>query len=102
MWILFLMLLIFFELVADIAAKNWSLSGGKGWMYALLFYLIANSFWLIALKKGSGLARGAVIFSIVTVVVALILGLLVYKEPVNKNQLIGLILGIISIVLLSS
>ena len=64
-WIIPLAILIFFEGLADIFAKEWSL-GERSFTYAilsLLCYLLANSSWLIALKFGSGLARGAIIFS---------------------------------------
>lgn len=100
-WILPLSLLIGFELVADILAKQWSLDK-KIFLAvgALAAYLIANTFWLFALKNGSGLARGAVIFSISSAIVAIVLGVFLYKEEVSKIQMIGLILGLISIGLL--
>ncbi|MCX6793269.1 MAG: SMR family transporter [Candidatus Falkowbacteria bacterium] len=100
-WIIPLSLLIIFEIVADIFAKNWSLQRTT-WIAvtSLASYLIANSFWLFALKNGSGLGRGAIIFSVATAIIAVILGILFYKEPVNKFQIIGLVLGVIAIVLL--
>jgi len=100
-WLLPLALLIFFESVADIFAKNWSLQR-TAWMavVSLLFYLIANSFWLFALKNGSGLGRGAVIFSVVSALLAVVLGVIFYKESVNKYQLLGFVFGIISLVLI--
>jgi drug/metabolite transporter (DMT)-like permease len=67
---------------------------------SLVAYLIANTFWLFALKNGSGLGKGAVIFSIASAVLAIILGFFFYKEPVSKLQFTGLILGIISLVLI--
>ena len=97
-WIFPIFLLIFFEFIADILAKQWSIH--RGFMLAtgaLLSYLVANSFWLFALKNGSGLARGAVIFSVASGIIAVGLGLLVYKEEVTRTQVIGLVLGLISI-----
>ena len=97
-WILPLSLLIFFELVADILAKEWSLH--RGYILAggaLVSYLIANSFWLFALKNGSGLARGAVIFSVASGIIAVVLGVVLFKEEVTKIQMIGMVLGVISI-----
>ncbi len=100
-WIFPLVLLITFEFIADIFAKQWSLHRGF-WLAAgaLASYLIANTFWLFALKNGSGLARGAVLFSVASGVIAIGLGLFLYKEEVSRVQLIGLILGLISIGLL--
>lgn len=100
-WIFPLALLITFEFVADVLAKQWSvdrkvfLAAG-----ALLSYTLANTFWLFALKNGSGLARGAVLFSIVSAIIAIAIGIILYKESVDKIQLAGLILGVISIGLL--
>ena len=100
-WLLPLALLIFFESVADIFAKNWSIQR-TAWLavVSLSFYVIANSFWLFALKNGSGLGRGAVIFSVVSALIAVILGVIFYKESVNKFQLLGFLFGIISLVLI--
>ncbi len=100
-WLLPLSILIIFELIADIYAKNWSLKGG--WFFAtasLVSYCLGNTFWLFALKNGSGLAKGAVIFSIISAVLAIIIGLFFYKEELTKLQLIGVSLGLISLVLI--
>ncbi|MCX6713569.1 MAG: EamA family transporter [Candidatus Vogelbacteria bacterium] len=101
-WIFPLSLLILFEIIADIFAKEWSLKT-QAWYLAfgaLASYLIANSFWLFALKNGSGLARGAIIFSVATAIVATILGLFWYQEKVSSVQVAGIIFGLISIVLI--
>jgi|SRR3989338_7404240 len=98
-WLIPLAILIFFELVADIFAKNWSLKGGF-WLAAsaLVAYLLANTFWLFALKNGSGLGRGAIIFSVVSALIAILLGLFLYDEKVTTPQVIGIILGLLSLV----
>jgi len=100
-WILPLSLLIIFEALADIFAKNWSLQRSV-WLAAasLSLYLIANSFWLFALKNGAGLGRGAVVFSVASAIIAIILGIIFYKEPTSKMQLAGFCIGIISLVLI--
>lgn len=98
-WLLPLSILIFFELIADILAKNWSNKGGvilAGG--ALVAYLLGNTFWLFALKNGSGLAKGAVIFSVVSAVLAIALGIFFYKEELSKIQYIGVFLGLLSLV----
>ena len=100
-WIPPLILLIVFETLADIFAKNWSLDQNRFWAWgSLFFYMVANSFWLFALKNGSRLAREAVIFCVLTGVIAVALGAWIYKEPLSKTQTGGLILGIVAIVLL--
>jgi drug/metabolite transporter (DMT)-like permease len=100
-WIFPLALLIVFEAVADIFAKQWSVKG-HWWFGALSLasYLLANTFWLFALKNGSGLARGGMIFAVACAVLALGLGVVIYKEHLNKVQMAGVIFGIISLVLI--
>ncbi len=97
-WLLPFAFLIIFELIADVLAKQWSLHKGYALAAgALLGYLIGNSFWLFALKNGSGLARGSVLFSVASGIMALILGVVLYKEELTRIQITGLVLGLISI-----
>ena len=100
-WFLPLSLLILFELIADIFAKEYSLWGKwYFWLGAVASYIVANIFWLNAIKNGSGLARGAIIFSVACALCAIILGIYFYHESVNRFQLIGMILGVVSIFLI--
>jgi multidrug transporter EmrE-like cation transporter len=97
-WLIPLAILILFEALADILAKTWSLK--NVWWYgasALVAYLIANTFWLFALRQGVGLGRGAVIFSVVSAILAVVIGVVGYREHVNYTQLIGIVLGIIAL-----
>lgn len=97
-WILPLSLLIIFEIVADVFAKEYSLKGNwLFWILSITSYVVANIFWLSAIKNGSGLARGAIIFSVASAVIATVLGIYFYNESVNKIQIIGMFLGIISV-----
>jgi drug/metabolite transporter (DMT)-like permease len=66
----------------------------------LLAYLVANAFWLFALKNGSGLAKGAVIFSVASAAIAVCLGYFIYREPVTAMQVAGMVLGLVSLVLI--
>ena len=100
-WLSFLGLLIVFELVADIFAKKWSITGYHAfWVFALLGYVVANIFWLKAIRLGSGLARGALLFSVGSAVIALIIGIVFYKESTNTSQIAGMVLGLISLILI--
>jgi len=100
-WILPISLLIVFEVVADILAKEWSLNRPVVFAVgAILAYVVANTFWLFALKNGSGLAKGAVIFSVASAICASVLGIVFYGEKLNMLQLAGVFFGIISLVLI--
>ncbi len=97
-WLIPLAALIVFEFFADILAKNWSMKGG--WLLAvlaLLGYLLGNAFWLFALKNGSGLARGAIVFSLASAILALLLGLFLFKEEVTPMQMLGMVMGLMAL-----
>ena len=102
MWITPLLLVILFELFADIASKQWSMNGGwMLWSTALGLYVLDNIFWLSALKNGAGLGRGAMIFSISSAILALIIGLLFFKESITRIQTFGMALGLCALFFLT-
>ena len=101
-WLYFLLLLVVFELIADILAKQFALSGELVFaILAILGYIAANTAWLISLRTGAELGKGAVLFAVLSAIGAVLIGLLIYKEKANPYQLIGLALGVAAIALLS-
>ena len=100
-WIFPIIFLIIFEVIADIFSKEYALKGHWWfWILAISGYIIANIFWLWSIRNGSGLARGAVIFSVGSAIGAVILGLFFYGEVTNKIQFFGMILGAFSLILI--
>ena len=98
-WIVPISFLIIFELIADIFSKEYSLKGSwQFWALAITAYIIANIFWLWAMRSGSGLARGAVIFSVGSAIFAAIIGIYFFNEKGSFLQYIGIALGIISLI----
>jgi len=100
-WIIGISILIFFEIIADVLAKNWSLKGH--WLLAvgaLSAYLLGNLFWLFALKNGAGLARGTIIFSIISALLTVSLGIFIYKETLSPHQSVGIGFGVLAIIFL--
>ncbi|MDB4940417.1 MAG: hypothetical protein JWO40_842 [Candidatus Doudnabacteria bacterium] len=101
MWMFFVGLLLLFEGVADVFAKEWSLKQSSLlWVLAIGSYVIANTFWLFSLKNGAGLGRGAVIFSIGSEVIAVLLGVIFYKEHLDRVQIAGVVLGTLALVMI--
>lgn len=100
-WIIPLVFLIIFEMVADIFSKEYSLQD-KWYFYvgAILAYVIGNMFWLSAIKNGSGLAKGSLIFAIASAIFSIIIGVVFYKEGVGKLQIVGMVVGIFALVLI--
>jgi glucose uptake protein GlcU len=101
MWVIALLLLIGFEAIADILSKEYALHGTfLYWVLALSGYIIANIFWLISIRKGSGLARGAILFSVGSAILAVLIGVLKFQEKIGKVELVGIVVGILSIILI--
>lgn len=100
-WIIPLSLLVLFEIIADIFAKEYSLkTHWYFWAGALACYIIANIFWLNSIKNGSGLAKGAILFSVASAVLATFVGLVVYHEKVSVLQVCGIVLGLCALTLI--
>lgn len=101
-WLLPLIGLIAFELVADIFAKEYSLRRTLAFAaISLLCYVICNAFWLLSLRNGAGLARGAVLFSVASAILACVIGAGFYEETITTYQWIGIGIGLVAIGLLS-
>ena len=101
-WLFFLLLLVAFELIADVLAKQFGVTGKLIFgVLAILGYVLANIAWLISLRNGAELSKGSVIFSALSGIGAILIGLLMYHEKANPYQLIGLALGVAAIVFLS-
>lgn len=101
-WFWFVLILVAFELIADVFAKQFGLTGKFIFgVLAILGYILANLAWLFSLRNGAALSKGSIIFSAFSGVGAVLLGLLVYHEKINAYQSIGVILGIAAIILLS-
>ncbi|GCE17297.1 hypothetical protein [Dictyobacter kobayashii] len=101
-WLYFLLILVAFELVADILAKQFAISGKYTFaLLSLAGFIAANTAWLISLRTGAELGKGAVLFSVLSAIGAVIVAVLIYHEKVSTYQLIGLVLGIAAIGFLS-
>jgi len=101
-WLIPFSLLMIFEIIGNF------FSGLFGSFQTLLLiplvlaiYAIANYFWLQALKKGSGLARGTIYFGVILVITTILMGFAFYEETIDMVKLFGIGTGITSIILLS-
>jgi len=101
-WLYYLLVLVVFELVADVLAKQFAVSGK--YVFAILSivgFIAANTAWLISLRTGAELSKGAVLFSVLSGIGAVLIGVFVYHEKTTAYQVIGLLLGIAAIAFLS-
>jgi multidrug transporter EmrE-like cation transporter len=100
-WIFPLIFLIIFESIADIFAKEYAIRRQFHLAsISILLYIICSSFWLIALRNGAELSRGAVLFSVASAILACCIGVGYYREQLTITEWIGILLGLASIGLL--
>lgn len=98
---LFLGLLIIFEIIADVYAKEYSLHDRFNyWSISILCYLLANAFWLESMRRGITLSKGGLIFSVSTAITVVIIGKYMYHEEITKLQMTGIGFGIVSLMMI--
>ena len=101
-WTTPLAILIFLEVIGDFLVGMFgSLQNLLIAPIALAVYATANIFWLISLKKGSGLARGSIYFGVGTLIITSTSAVVFFSEPLSLNLALGVLTGIASIWLLS-
>ena len=88
------------EVVGDILFKEWTLKNTKLILiFGIIAYLAATIFWAFSLKF-QNLSKAVVIFGVLTVIIGVLVGVLLYKEPLSAINIIGIILGLACIILL--
>ncbi len=101
MWYWFILLCVL-EFVSDVLAKEHVIK--RELLYAVLSivgFVLANTAWIYSLRSGMLLSIGAVLFGVITGIMAVAVGILVYREDITRIHLVGIFLGIVSIGLLS-
>ena len=101
-WVPFMSALLCFELAGDIFAKEFALYGGM-WRMALAagLVLVGNICWQLMLRAGMDLSRGGIIFAVGVAIGVVAIGVLGYREPITKRQLLGVAFGIAAVELLA-
>ncbi|MGI9118375.1 MAG: hypothetical protein ACR2IQ_02410 [Minisyncoccia bacterium] len=100
-WIFALVGLIILEALADYFAGGFATNGKIIWaITSLLCYIFANISWLVSIRNGSGLAKGAAIFAISSVLLGAAIGILVYNEHLSVLQYIGIGVGVVALALI--
>lgn len=89
------------ESFADALFEKWSLVG-KGYLLAggLAIYFVSSIFWAWSLKYET-LSKGIVMFNVVNILLGVIIGVLYFKEALTGLNMVGIGLGLLSVVLLS-
>jgi len=98
----YLITFLFLKFGSDIASKEYGLQDKiLFWILAMVGYITATVFWLSSFKNGMSLSIGVPLTSIVLMIMAVGAGLVFYKEAFSLTQLLGIIFGITSVILLT-
>ncbi len=99
-FILLVIIVSILEVIGDILFKEWIIKNNKYLLIiGIIAYLAATTFWAFSLKF-QNLSKAVVIFGVLTVTIGVLVGVFLYKEPLTSVNIIGIILGLVSIFLL--
>jgi len=90
-------------IVGDYAAKAWSLSHSqREWYLFLAFagYFFSGFFYIPTLLR-DGLIVTSVLWVLLSTIGFLVIGIVIFKETLSLTQTIGVILGVISVLVLT-
>jgi len=88
------------EVIGDILFKEWTIGNKTPFLLiGILLYFLATICWAFSLKY-QDLSKAVIIFAVITSVVAVLVGVLVYKESPSFINIVGIVLGLIGVVLL--
>ncbi len=85
----------------DVLAKYWSTNTKSVFYFAGLIAYAFSGFFYIPTLLREGLVATSVIWSILSVIGFLVVGILLFKETLTPLQIVGVILGIIALVILT-
>ena len=101
-WFALFLVFLLFEQAANVLGKQFAVSGRYRFaVFSLLSFIVCELPWIFSLRTGLELSKGAVLFSVVPAILAVLIGSLAYREKATRLQLIGLVLGIVAVALLS-
>jgi multidrug transporter EmrE-like cation transporter len=90
-----------FNIVGDYYAKKWSIEIDNIFLImALLAFLMSTVFYMFSLLK-KGLIITATLWTIVAMSGFVVIGFLIFQETITVWQIVGIIVGAISVLLLN-
>ncbi len=88
-------------IAGDFFAKYWSIHLRSVFYFlAIASYMLSGFFYIPTLLR-EGLIVTSVIWSVLSIVGFLVIGLLIFKETLSTVEIVGVLFGVISLVILS-
>ena len=90
---------VLFEIIADILFKYWSMNSRTVFIViGLIIYSVGTIIWAYSLKFNN-LSKAITIFTVLNLIVIVLIGYYLFKEEVSFTNVIGILLGVISVIL---
>ncbi len=98
--IFLLLLALTFEVVADILFKQWAIANKAAFLLmGLALYSAGTLFWAYSLHFQQ-LSRSVIVFTLLNLIAVLFAGAFLFQEKISWVNMIGIVLGFFSIILL--
>jgi multidrug transporter EmrE-like cation transporter len=92
-------LAVFFEVIGDVLFKYWSINSKTTFIViGVLIYSIGTIIWAYSLKFDL-LSKQITIFTVLNLIAVVLVGFFLFKEEVSIVNMIGITLGVISVIL---
>jgi len=101
MWILYTAIALLFYSVGEYYSKLYANGRFCAMFLGLACYMICTAFWFPALKNNNHLVVMSLIWSLGYSIVAVLVGVLIFKEHLVVQHCVGIILAAIAIILLN-
>lgn len=89
-----------FSVLGDICAKLWGIRNDQMWLWVGLMVNMMTVFAWMLIVRYAGLAIPTTVVLIITIILNVSLGFLVFHEKINPGQWLGIGLGLLSILLI--
>ena len=88
-----------FEVIGDVLFKYWSINSKGLFIWSGIgVYFIATVIWAYSLKYGF-LSKEITIFTVLNLIAVVLVGFFLFKEEVSFINMIGILLGVVSVIL---
>jgi multidrug transporter EmrE-like cation transporter len=90
-----------FEILADFLFKKWTLMNNRLFLaFGILSYLVSTVIWAFSLREES-LSKAIAMFTILSLILIVLMGVFVFNEHLSGWNILGIALGVVSIILIS-
>ncbi len=89
-------------ILGDLAAKYWSLHQRPVFLFLALLGYFGSGFFYIPTLLRSGLVLTSVIWSVLSILGFLVVGLIIFHEVLTPLQLVGVAFGVLGILILTA